>query len=74
MCLIPPGTPCFDNPIPSPLNTQAHLFLDKNIALLGEYYMNKNTLRIVFRAVLTLSLKNDPNFLILMIKIANLLL
>ena len=39
MCLIPPGTPCCEFP-----PTRKHvLFLNKNLSLVKEYYMNVNT-------------------------------
>ena len=44
------------------------LFLKKNISLINQLYMNVNTLRIVYTAVLTLAAKNDPNFSILLSK------
>ena len=48
---------------PPPPNTKVHfdiLFLNKNISLIREYYINVNTWRIVSTTVLTLQAKNLP--------------
>ena len=65
----PPGTPCWEFPLPP---TRKHiLFLNKNISLIREYYMNVYTYRIVSTTAWTLQvLKKKHNFLILLSKIA----
>ena len=70
ICLTPPpsSTPCFELTATPP--TQKHiLFFDKNISLIGDY-INVNTWRSVFAAILTLPAKNNPVYSILLSKIA----